>query len=150
MEVEYQQVSLLLLLLLLLQTYWVLSSCYDAEIVRHYQEYKRNSRGVQLFTCRWLPFSSPKALVFLCHGISLSLSLSLSVWWVWMYLIHIDWRLQGMAWSAAVSWEVMNILKCLHLSLCLIQSSAFQCLCALHGNIFFYGSQTPPHLSIHI
>ncbi|KAF8765866.1 hypothetical protein HU200_008384 [Digitaria exilis] len=32
------------------------------------QEHVRNPRGVQLFTCRWLPASSsPKALVFLCH-----------------------------------------------------------------------------------
>ncbi|XP_062144253.1 caffeoylshikimate esterase-like [Alnus glutinosa] len=38
------------------------------------QEYKRNSRGVQLFTCRWLPFSSPKALVFLCHGYGMECS----------------------------------------------------------------------------
>lgn len=29
----------------------------------------RSSRGVQLFTCGWLPAAaSPKALVFLCHG----------------------------------------------------------------------------------
>ena len=33
------------------------------------QEYVRNPRGVQLFTCGWLPVTtSPKALVFLCHG----------------------------------------------------------------------------------
>jgi hypothetical protein len=33
------------------------------------QEYVMNPRGVQLFTCGWLPASpSPKALVFLCHG----------------------------------------------------------------------------------
>ncbi|XP_039030835.1 caffeoylshikimate esterase-like isoform X2 [Hibiscus syriacus] len=31
------------------------------------EEHVRNSRGTLLFTCRWLPFSSPKALVFLCH-----------------------------------------------------------------------------------
>ncbi|KAL4572121.1 hypothetical protein LXL04_018890 [Taraxacum kok-saghyz] len=35
--------------------------------VEYQEEYIRNSRGVQLFTCRWLPLSSPKALVFLCH-----------------------------------------------------------------------------------
>ncbi|CAN6561515.1 unnamed protein product [Malus baccata var. baccata] len=40
-----------------------------------YQEvYIRNSRGVELFTCRWLPFSSPKALVFLCHGYGMECS----------------------------------------------------------------------------
>ncbi|KAL9385018.1 hypothetical protein Peur_022028 [Populus x canadensis] len=34
------------------------------------EEYIKSSRGVQLFTCRWLPANScsPKALVFLCHG----------------------------------------------------------------------------------
>ncbi|PWA84027.1 alpha/beta-Hydrolases superfamily protein [Artemisia annua] len=36
--------------------------------VEYQEEYIRNSRGVQLFTCRWLPLTSPKALVFLCHG----------------------------------------------------------------------------------
>ncbi|CAN6330122.1 unnamed protein product [Urochloa humidicola] len=36
------------------------------------EEYVRNSRGMKLFACRWLPGrgrkESPKALVFLCHG----------------------------------------------------------------------------------
>ncbi|KAK6937371.1 Serine aminopeptidase, S33 [Dillenia turbinata] len=40
-----------------------------------YQEdYIRNSRGVQLFTCRWMPCTSPKALVFLCHGYGMECS----------------------------------------------------------------------------
>ncbi|CAK9136253.1 unnamed protein product [Ilex paraguariensis] len=38
------------------------------------EEFIRNSRGVQLFTCRWLPFHSPKALVFLCHGYGMECS----------------------------------------------------------------------------
>ncbi|KAF5455264.1 hypothetical protein F2P56_024860 [Juglans regia] len=38
------------------------------------EEYIRNPRGVQLFTCRWLPFSSPNALVFLCHGYGMECS----------------------------------------------------------------------------
>lgn len=47
---------------------------WEWDFVCGLQEYVKNSRGVQLFTCRWLPFSSPKALVFLCHGLFLSLS----------------------------------------------------------------------------
>ncbi|KAJ3676137.1 hypothetical protein LUZ60_003549 [Juncus effusus] len=43
--------------------------------VDYHEEYVRNSRGVQLFTCRWLPISSPpKALVFLCHGYGMECS----------------------------------------------------------------------------
>ncbi|CAH9140503.1 unnamed protein product [Cuscuta epithymum] len=42
--------------------------------LEYQEEYVRNSRGVQLFTCRWLPFSSPKALVFLCHGYGMECS----------------------------------------------------------------------------
>ncbi|RLM93013.1 hypothetical protein C2845_PM08G11660 [Panicum miliaceum] len=39
------------------------------------QEYVRNSRGVQLFTCGWLPAAAaPKALVFLCHGYGMECS----------------------------------------------------------------------------
>ncbi|KAK2649488.1 hypothetical protein Ddye_016977 [Dipteronia dyeriana] len=43
-------------------------------VVEYQEEYIRNARGVQLFTCRWLPFSSPKALVFLCHGYGMECS----------------------------------------------------------------------------
>ncbi|AES61771.1 putative 2-acylglycerol O-acyltransferase [Medicago truncatula] len=41
-----------------------------------YQEgYWKNSRGMRLFTCKWLPISSsPKALVFLCHGYGMECS----------------------------------------------------------------------------
>ncbi|XAR58433.1 2-acylglycerol O-acyltransferase [Bertholletia excelsa] len=42
--------------------------------IQYYEEYIRNSRGVQIFTCRWLPLSSPKALVFLCHGYGMECS----------------------------------------------------------------------------
>ncbi|XAR57330.1 2-acylglycerol O-acyltransferase [Bertholletia excelsa] len=38
------------------------------------EEYIRNSRGVELFTCRWLPLSSPRALIFLCHGYGMECS----------------------------------------------------------------------------
>ncbi|KAJ6824239.1 caffeoylshikimate esterase-like [Iris pallida] len=43
--------------------------------VEYREAYTRNSRGVQLFACRWLPLSSsPKALVFLCHGYGMECS----------------------------------------------------------------------------
>uniref|UniRef100_A0A0E0JHR4 Serine aminopeptidase S33 domain-containing protein n=1 Tax=Oryza punctata TaxID=4537 RepID=A0A0E0JHR4_ORYPU len=43
--------------------------------VEYHEEYVRNSRGVQLFTCGWLPAkTSPKALVFLCHGYAMECS----------------------------------------------------------------------------
>ncbi|KAI3980095.1 hypothetical protein MKX01_013516 [Papaver californicum] len=45
--------------------------------IEYQEEYIRNSRGVQLCTCRWLPFSSPKALVFLCHGYGMECSASM-------------------------------------------------------------------------
>ncbi|XP_058738860.1 caffeoylshikimate esterase-like [Vicia villosa] len=41
---------------------------------QYQEEFWRNSRGVQLFTCKWLPLSSPKALVFLCHGYGMECS----------------------------------------------------------------------------
>ncbi|XP_056166105.1 caffeoylshikimate esterase-like [Syzygium oleosum] len=44
------------------------------EIV-YQEEYVENARGVQLFTCRWLPCSSsPRALVFICHGYGMECS----------------------------------------------------------------------------
>ncbi|KAG2402909.1 Caffeoylshikimate esterase [Vigna angularis] len=36
--------------------------------------YTKNARGLQLFSCRWVPFPSPKALVFLCHGYAVECS----------------------------------------------------------------------------
>ncbi|RZC21800.1 Caffeoylshikimate esterase isoform A, partial [Glycine soja] len=48
---------------------------FDMDLEFEYQEeYRRNSRGVQLFTCKWLPLSSPKGLVFLCHGYGMECS----------------------------------------------------------------------------
>ncbi|TVU00723.1 hypothetical protein EJB05_53833 [Eragrostis curvula] len=42
------------------------------------EEYVRNSRGMRLFSCRWLPKSaSPKALVFLCHGYAVECSVTM-------------------------------------------------------------------------
>ncbi|RDX76084.1 Caffeoylshikimate esterase, partial [Mucuna pruriens] len=34
----------------------------------NFSVYTRNSRGLKLFTCRWLPYYSLKGLIFLCHG----------------------------------------------------------------------------------
>ncbi|CAJ1877528.1 unnamed protein product [Sphenostylis stenocarpa] len=46
----------------------------DLEL-EYQEEYRTNSRGVQLFTCRWLPSSSsPRGLVFLCHGYGMECS----------------------------------------------------------------------------
>uniref|UniRef100_A0A804QPK0 Serine aminopeptidase S33 domain-containing protein n=1 Tax=Zea mays TaxID=4577 RepID=A0A804QPK0_MAIZE len=45
--------------------------------VEYHEEYVRNARGVQLFTCVWLPAPSSaptKALVFLCHGYGMECS----------------------------------------------------------------------------
>uniref|UniRef100_A0A7N0T6Y2 Serine aminopeptidase S33 domain-containing protein n=1 Tax=Kalanchoe fedtschenkoi TaxID=63787 RepID=A0A7N0T6Y2_KALFE len=42
--------------------------------VEYGEEFISNSRGVQLFTCRWLPVSSPKALIFICHGYGMECS----------------------------------------------------------------------------
>lgn len=43
--------------------------------VKYEEEFIRNSRKVQLFTCRWLPLlTAPKGLVFLCHGYGMECS----------------------------------------------------------------------------
>lgn len=49
------------------------------------EEYVRNSRGMSLFACRWLPAvagkrgraPAPKALVFLCHGYAVECSVTM-------------------------------------------------------------------------
>ncbi|XP_028126656.1 caffeoylshikimate esterase-like isoform X2 [Camellia sinensis] len=50
----------------------------EIEGVRYEEEFILNSRGVKLFTCRWLPANSePKALIFLCHGYAMECSISM-------------------------------------------------------------------------
>ncbi|KAJ0987725.1 hypothetical protein J5N97_006081 [Dioscorea zingiberensis] len=42
------------------------------------EEFILNSRGVKLFTCRWLPKDTePKALIFICHGYAMECSISM-------------------------------------------------------------------------
>ncbi|KAM7499228.1 hypothetical protein LguiA_023642 [Lonicera macranthoides] len=49
------------------------------ESVRYEDEFILNSRGMKLFTCRWLPANSePKALIFLCHGYAMECSISMN------------------------------------------------------------------------
>ncbi|KAG8376742.1 hypothetical protein BUALT_Bualt09G0095400 [Buddleja alternifolia] len=46
--------------------------------VKYEEEYIENSRGMRLFTCRWLPANNePKALIFLCHGYGMECSISM-------------------------------------------------------------------------
>ncbi|KAK8693825.1 hypothetical protein V6N13_071393 [Hibiscus sabdariffa] len=42
--------------------------------ITYQEEHIKNSRGKLLFTCRWLPVSPPRALVFLCHGYGMECS----------------------------------------------------------------------------
>jgi acylglycerol lipase len=49
------------------------------ENIRYEEEYILNSRGMKLFTCKWLPLNSqPKALLFLCHGYAMECSISMN------------------------------------------------------------------------
>ncbi|CAL5407192.1 unnamed protein product [Camellia sinensis] len=51
---------------------------YEIEGVRYEEEFILNSRGMKLFTCRWLPANhEPKALIFLCHGYAMECSISM-------------------------------------------------------------------------
>lgn len=49
--------------------------------IKYEEEYITTSRGVKLFTCRWLPVDDhnikPKALIFLCHGYGMECSISM-------------------------------------------------------------------------
>ncbi|KAL3523761.1 hypothetical protein ACH5RR_016595 [Cinchona calisaya] len=46
--------------------------------VRYEEQFVLNSRGLKMFTCRWLPtHSEPKALIFLCHGYAMECSISM-------------------------------------------------------------------------
>ncbi|CAJ1977726.1 unnamed protein product [Sphenostylis stenocarpa] len=47
--------------------------------IKYEEEYVTNSRGMELFTCRWLPAKeSPKALIFICHGYAMECSITMN------------------------------------------------------------------------
>ncbi|KAF8402824.1 hypothetical protein HHK36_010915 [Tetracentron sinense] len=46
--------------------------------IKYEEEFILNSRGLKLFTCRWLPENrDPKALIFICHGYAMECSISM-------------------------------------------------------------------------
>ncbi|KAJ3669166.1 hypothetical protein LUZ60_011116 [Juncus effusus] len=48
------------------------------EHLKYEEEFISNSRGIRLFTCKWLPLETkPKALIFLLHGVAAECSVSL-------------------------------------------------------------------------
>lgn len=48
------------------------------ENIEYYEEFISSSRGLKLFTCRWLPSNrEPKALIFICHGYGMECSISM-------------------------------------------------------------------------
>ncbi|KAI5659890.1 hypothetical protein M9H77_28683 [Catharanthus roseus] len=50
----------------------------EIDNIKYEEEFIINSRGLKLFTCRWLPKNvEPKALVFLCHGYAMECSISM-------------------------------------------------------------------------
>ncbi|KAJ7975879.1 Caffeoylshikimate esterase [Quillaja saponaria] len=52
---------------------------YEQDNVRYEEEFILNSRGMKLFTCRWLPMNQePKALIFICHGYGMECSITMS------------------------------------------------------------------------
>ncbi|XVF23778.1 hypothetical protein REPUB_Repub13aG0068400 [Reevesia pubescens] len=47
--------------------------------VRYEEEYILNSRGLKLFTCKWIPVNEePKGLIFICHGYAMECSITMN------------------------------------------------------------------------
>ncbi|XVF83447.1 hypothetical protein PTKIN_Ptkin16aG0486900 [Pterospermum kingtungense] len=47
--------------------------------VRYDEEYILNSRGLNLFTCKWVPVNEePKGLIFICHGYAMECSITMN------------------------------------------------------------------------
>uniref|UniRef100_A0A6N2LQP7 Serine aminopeptidase S33 domain-containing protein n=1 Tax=Salix viminalis TaxID=40686 RepID=A0A6N2LQP7_SALVM len=47
--------------------------------VRYDEEFVLNSRGMKLFTCKWIPVNQePKALIFICHGYAMECSITMN------------------------------------------------------------------------
>lgn len=50
----------------------------SADGIKYSEEYILNSRGLKLFTCKWIPGNlDPKALIFLCHGYAVECSITM-------------------------------------------------------------------------
>lgn len=49
-----------------------------ARSFKYEEEFILNSRGLKLFTCRWVPVDQePKALIFICHGYAMECSITM-------------------------------------------------------------------------
>ena len=86
------------------------------------QDYIRNSRGVELFICRWIPSSSPKALVFLCHGKFIFLYKNRkNFWWVKKTNLVICAG-YGMECSDSMrgTWFIFFTTTCMHYMMCVV------------------------------
>ncbi|KAJ6720360.1 PHOSPHOLIPASE-RELATED [Salix viminalis] len=47
--------------------------------VMYDEEFILNSRGLKLFTCKWIPINQePKALIFICHGYAMECSITMN------------------------------------------------------------------------
>ncbi|CAN7020214.1 unnamed protein product [Brassica oleracea var. botrytis] len=55
---------------------WLASETDD---IKYEESFIRNSRGLKLFTCKWLPTNQePRAIVFLCHGYGMECSITMN------------------------------------------------------------------------
>ncbi|KAF8395054.1 hypothetical protein HHK36_018993 [Tetracentron sinense] len=51
---------------------------HEVGSIRYEEKFILNSRGLKLFTCRWLPENrDPKALIFICHGYGMECSIAM-------------------------------------------------------------------------
>ena len=68
-----------LLLLLFLNYIIVFINFKTVFFCEFLQEFVLNSRGMKLFTCKWIPVNQePKALIFICHGYAMECSITMN------------------------------------------------------------------------
>ncbi|VYS54952.1 unnamed protein product [Arabidopsis thaliana] len=51
----------------------------ETENIKYEESFIKNTRGMKLFTCKWVPAKQePKALVFICHGYAMECSITMN------------------------------------------------------------------------
>ncbi|VVB02704.1 unnamed protein product [Arabis nemorensis] len=51
----------------------------ESENIKYEESFIKNTRGMKLFTCRWVPANQePTALVFICHGYAMECSITMN------------------------------------------------------------------------
>ena len=76
-----------------------------------FQEYILNSRGLKLFTCKWVPVNEePKGLIFICHGYAMECSITMNSKYIFIFCSIYICVLSNKKGKELIIWILINLI----------------------------------------